>query len=358
MGELAPGAHVLEVTVSGADGQTASQQIPFTVPEAPAPTARTPIVVQPPVISTETPIPPTATPATPTEVPPTAAATLVPLTFGLRGVELGEVVADGARAVRVTPDEGIEVASVVFTLDGEEIDRDEAAPYVTTINMGELAPGAHVIDIALTAADGQTASQQVPFTVPEVSAQAARTPVVVETPVLSTPTPIPPTATPATPTEEAPTATEVLPTETATEPPPTETPTEVAATAVPQVALGFSFTGLTAGEVIEDETREVEIVPAEGVEIASAAFSLDGTAIGTDDEAPFSAVINTANLEAGVHTFSATVTDANGGSLTQDVEFSIPARTVISDLLLIACGTLLLFLLIAAALVVSRRRRS
>ncbi|MBE0690287.1 MAG: VWA domain-containing protein [Anaerolineae bacterium] len=435
---LEPGAHVLDVTVTSITGETATEQVPFTVVEQATATPRETAVVVSPSISTAT-------------------LTATPLSFTITGIELGQEVTEPALTVRVSPAEDVVVESVAFALDGAEIDRDEAAPYITTIDTTVLDPGTHLLDITLTSVTGETTAQQIPFTVAESPTATPRDGAVVVPSSSSTPAPA--TGTPAgeTTTEVAIVNTEVPATETPASPadtpvPASETPmppasqsftisgiesgatvdaplltvevqpsegvetdnvtfaldgSEIAvdaeapyvveietapltpgdhildiglteasgetsstqipfvipnpeATAQPQAAaLAFSLSGLIEGDVISEDTRTIEVVPADGIEVADVTFAVDGAEIATIAEAPYSATIDTTDLSEGEHSLSVTLRDATDETATQTVNFSVPARTTANnDLLLIGGGALLLLLLVGAWAVVGRRRQA
>jgi len=459
MQALPAGAHVLDVIVRSVTGESLAQQLPFTVAAPATSTPREAVIVSTPVIST-------------------AAPMSMPLTFTISGLELGQEVNDPALAISVTPGEGVDAASVTFTLDGAELDVDTAAPFVTTIDTTALEPGAHVLDITLMSTTGEAAMTQMPFTIVTGPTSTPRESVVISTPVISTVTPAPTSETPVVEatTETASTGTEVPVTETGpaetavsqadtpvptdetpaspadTPVPASETPmspaslpftvsgieggvtvdapvftvevqpnegietdnvtfaldgSEIAvdaeapyaveietapltpgdhvldialteasgdtsatqipfiipgqeATAEPQTAaLAFSLSGLSDGQVVEGDTLTVEVVPAEGIEVADVAFAVDDEDIATVAEAPYSATIDTTGLSEGEHSLSVTLRDAADEALTETVNFSVPARAAANnDLLLIGGGSLLLLLLVGAWGVAGRRRRA
>ncbi|MCA9902555.1 MAG: VWA domain-containing protein [Anaerolineae bacterium] len=323
MQSLEPGAHVLDVVVTSATGESVAEQIPFNVSAQPTATPRAGVVVVPPA---STPVPPTAT--------------SIPLTFTLGGIELGQEVTEPALAIQVTPGEGVQAESVTFTLDGEEIDRDIAAPYVTTIDTTALDPGAHLLDITLTSAAGETATQQIPFTVVEGPTATPREGVVVVPPA-ATSTSEPPTSLPATvsagteqPTEEgtpteatvavteisvSATATPVSATETA------ETPTEQAA------SPAFTISGVESRATIQGPVLTVEVEPGADVAVDNVTFSLDDEEIAVDAEAPYSVEIETAPLTPGEHSLDITLTDASGATGATQIPFIIPPIEVTAE---------------------------
>ncbi|MCC6615411.1 MAG: VWA domain-containing protein [Anaerolineae bacterium] len=429
---LEAGEHILDVIVTGLTGETATEQVTFTIVPSPTATPREAVVVSTPVVST-------------------AAPMSVPLTFTISGLEMGQEVNDPALAISVTPGEGVDAASVTFTLDGAELDVDTAAPFVTTIDTTALDAGAHVLDITLATASGEAAMTQIPFTIVAGPTSTPRESVVISTPVISTVTPaveatsetattgtqVPAGETPASPDEtavpasETPASTEVLPftisglesgltidapltvevvpnegietdsvtfaidgdelavdseapysaeidpasltpgdhtldislAETSGTTSATQIPFIVAggeATAQPQVgAQTFSLTGLTDGEVVSEDSRTIEVVPADGVDVADVTFAVDGEDIATVDAAPYSTTLDAASLSEGEHSLSVTLQDAAGAASTQTINFSIPARQAASnDLLLIGGGVLLLLLVVGAWAVAGRRRRA
>jgi Ca-activated chloride channel homolog len=363
--ELEPGTYVLAATASNALGQSGLRDVTFVIPVPPTPTP-----TNTPVPPTATPVPPTATPVPPTNTPVPATATPVPATptqvaaateafaFTASGIELGETVEQPARVVRAVIDSG-EAESVRFVLDGEEIDVDTGAPYIVSINTRSLEPGAHVLDVIAESTTGETQTQTIPFTISEVVPTPTVTPANVSAPVVSTPEPTATTAEVAavtTATDVAPTLTDVLATPTGVQPTSTDvagattevptdapTPTSVPAEGSP---LAFTVGGITAAEIVGDTVRTITVEPAEGVDVESVAFSLDGEPLTTDTEAPYSVDIQTAGLAPGDHTVTALLSNTAGDTATQDITFNIPQR--LNDLHLIASCLLLLGLLTAA----------
>jgi Ca-activated chloride channel homolog len=328
---LAPGAHILTITVSNDAGQQAAQDIPFTIPEPPT---ATPTAVPPtatPVPATATPVPATATPLPATVTPlPTVAA--VPLTFEVAGVDLGEEIADPARAVRVTLGDGVIAQDVTFTLDDSVIDTDAAAPYITTIDMTELDPGAHILDVTVTDGLGETASEQIPFSVAERPTATVRPTLDISTPVVSSADASP------TPAEAAAVATGTLEvTDSALTPNPspegegltatadvtvgaTDAPTTEATAAASE--LTFTVSGIESGAVVTESPVTIDVEIPDGVEVVSVDFALDGESAATDDEAPYSVDLDLSGLEAGEHELGVTLTTTDGETVTETVPFT------------------------------------
>jgi VWFA-related protein len=365
--QLAPGDHILRVTVTSITGEIGAQEIAFVIPQ----------------------VQPTAT-VTPSNVTAPVIPTIVPLTFSVEGIELGEIVSGDTVTVEVTLPDGVEAESVTFDLNDEELSVDTEAPYVQDIDTGALDPGAYILGITVASVDGQTAAENIPFTVAaleaspvplgftvaglvadEVITGAERT-VEVTLPEgvvaesvqfdlngveLSTDTEAPYTLNldmsalepgdyvlgiTVTGTDGQ-TATDEIP---FTIPAPAQT-----------VPVAFTLTNLADGQTITEAEWTVEAVPAEGVTAESVTFAVDGAEIGTDAEAPFTVTIDTTALSEGEHTLSATMRDTAGAEAAQSVTFNLPARTAQPDLLLIGGSTLLLLLLIAGWTVTQRRRR-
>ncbi|MCA9909968.1 MAG: hypothetical protein KC519_15025, partial [Anaerolineae bacterium] len=329
---LDPGAHLLDITLTSAAGETATQQIPFTVVEGPTATPREGVVVVPPA-ATSTSEPPTSLPATVsagteqpteegtpteatvavTEISVSATATPVSATetaetpteqaaspaFTISGVESGATIQGPVLTVEVEPGEGVAVDNVTFSLDDEEIAVDAEAPYSVEIETAPLTPGEHSLDITLTDASGATGATQIPFIIP---------------------------------------------------------PIEV--TAEPQtVPLTFSLTGLNDGDLVTEDSLVVEAVPGDDIEVADVKFAVDGAETAVVEQAPYSTTIDTTTLDEGAHSLSVTIRNTADEELTQTVNFSIPERAAANDLLLIGGSTLLLGLLVAAWSTVGRRRR-
>lgn len=382
IGRLAAGTHVLDITVTGTAGEEGTTQIAFTVPEATPTAVRTPANVTAPVI-----------------------ATAVPLSLTIEGIDLGEVIAGGVRTVEVTLPEGAQVESIDFTLNGDEISTDTEAPYSVDIDTDALEPGAYILGIIATGAAGDTASEEVPFTIVEAAEEAtitAEPTAAVET------TEVPLTFTTAGITTgetiggetrtievtfpdevEVESVTFALDTEeisTDTEAPytfeidtsaltPGEHELEITATGVngetaseaitfnvsaeaAAAPLTFSFANLTEGETVAESTRIVEVVPGDNVNASGVTFALDGVDVATDDAAPFTFEIDTSMLEAGVHTLTATMRSTDGVEVAESISFNVPARAAApNDLLLIGGTTLLLLLLLASWLTAGRRMR-
>ncbi|MCL4248567.1 MAG: VWA domain-containing protein [Anaerolineae bacterium] len=311
MQALPSGAHVLDVSVTSVTGESAAEQIPFTVSAQPTATPRVAVVVVPPA---NTPMPPTATG--------------IPLVFTIRGIELGQDVTEPALAIEVAPGEGVQAESITFALDGAEIDRDIAAPYVTTIDTTVLDPGAHILDITLTSTSGETATQQIPFNVIEGPTATPREGVVVVPPAATitseAPTSVPATVStePATlsATEEGtPTETSVAATETA------EIPTEMPGTPA------FTVSGIESGATVQGPVLTVEVEPGEDVAVDNVTFSLDDEEIAVDAEAPYSVEIETAPLAPGDHLLDITLTDASGATGLAQIPFVIPPLEVTAE---------------------------
>jgi Ca-activated chloride channel family protein len=314
--ELAAGAHILSVTVENMAGQIATQDIPFTIPLPPTAVPPTATLTAVPPTAIPTVVPPTAVAvmptAEPTAVPPTTAPTVVPatstpvpttipLTFTVTGIALGETVEDEARAIRATPDEGVQAETAVFTLDGEVIDTDEFAPFIATVDMTSLMPGAHLLDVTMTDAAGESASQQIPFTIPDRPTATPRPPLVISTPVVAT----------AAPTEVVPTPVGILPTDV-----PTDAPAE---------PFSFTLTGLEPGAEVSGGVLSVALELPEDVTGQKATFSLDGEEAVVDEEAPFGADIDVSGLQAGEHVLNVVVEATDGRTGSADVPFIIPA---------------------------------
>jgi Ca-activated chloride channel family protein len=309
--ELAAGAHILSVTVENMAGQIATQDIPFTIPLPPTatptalPPTATPTAVPPTAMPTVVPstVAPSATPveaaSAPTDTP--ASAPAVPLTFTVTGIRLGETVAEDARAIRATPGEGVQAETAVFTLDGEVIDTDEFAPFIATIDMTSLMPGAHLLDVTMTDAAGESASQQIPFTIPDRPTATPRPPLVISTPVVAT----------AAPTEIAPTEVGVLPTD--------------VPTAAPAEPFSFTLTGLEPGAEVSGGVLSVALELPDDVTGQKATFSLDSEEAVVDEEAPFGADIDVSVLQPGEHVLNVVVEATDGRTGSADVPFIIPA---------------------------------
>ncbi len=218
---LAPGRHVIGISVQNTAGQVATRQIPFIIPEPTAtptvtatltpvpptatpvpptatatsvpptatatemPPTATPTEVPPTVTPTEvpptaTPVPPTATPtqlpptATPTEVPPTAtstplpSATPVPFNFDVAGIESGETITDAQRDLVLSSTEGT-ARRITIDLDGQRVAESDILPYTYRLLTEGLAPGEHVFDISVTSSAGLIGARQIPFFIPEPS---------------------------------------------------------------------------------------------------------------------------------------------------------------------------------------------
>lgn len=339
MRALEAGAHVLEVIAESTTGETQTETLPFTIAErTPTPTI-TPAGVTAPLIST-----------------PTAVVTSFELS--LSGLDLGSVVTAPLVEVEVVAPEGVELANVTFSLDGEEIALDDEAPFTAEFETADLAPGAHVLEAAAESSAGATGSVAVPFTIPEAVVEA--TAAVTEVVAVATEPPTQAAATEA--ATEAPSATAAEATAapadaTATEADATATETVVEATAqaAEPVALAFTLSGIAPGESVGDATRTVTAEAGEGVVAESVTFSLDGEEIGTDAEAPYSVEINTGGLTPGEHTLSAVMSNAAGETVEQSLTFGI--RQPLNDLLLWGGGTLLLLLLGAAWTLKTERAR-
>lgn len=311
MQALPSGAHVLDVSVTSVTGESVAEQIPFNVAAEPTATPRVGVVVVPPA---NTPMPPTAT--------------SIPLAFAIRGIELGQDVTEPALAIQVAPGEGVQAESITFTLDGAEIDRDIAAPYVTTIDTTVLDPGAHILDITLTSTSGETATQQIPFNVIEGPTATPREGVVVVPPA-ATSTSEAPTSVPATvstePTtlsateEGTPTETSVAATETV------ETPTEMPGTPA------FTVSGIESGATVQGPVLTVEVEPGEDVAVDNVTFSLDDEEIAVDAEAPYAVEIETAPLAPGDHLLDIALTDASGATGSAQIPFVIPPLEVTAE---------------------------
>jgi len=216
---LAPGRHVIGISVQNTAGQVATRQIPFIIPAptatptatatltpvpptatsvpptatatempptaTPVPPTATPTEVQPTATSTEVPptatsVPPTATAtevpptATPTEVPPTAtstplpSATPVPFNFDVAGIESGETITDSQRDLVLSTTEGT-ARQITIDLDGQRVAESDALPYTYRLLTEGLAPGEHVFDITVTSSAGLIGTRQIPFFIPEPS---------------------------------------------------------------------------------------------------------------------------------------------------------------------------------------------
>ncbi|HUN06518.1 MAG TPA: VWA domain-containing protein [Aggregatilineales bacterium] len=209
---LAPGRHVIGISVQNTAGQVATRQIPFIVPEptatptttatlTPVPPTATATEVPPtatpvPPTATATEIPPTATPtevpptvtpvpptatatevlptATPTEVPPTAtstplpSATPIPFIFDVAGVESGETITDSQRDLVLSSSEGT-ARQITIDLDGQRVAESDALPYTYRLLTKGLAPGEHNFDITVTSSTGLIGTRQIPFFIPEPS---------------------------------------------------------------------------------------------------------------------------------------------------------------------------------------------
>ena len=315
---LEPGAHILTITTTNGAGQESVQEIPFTIPEPPTATATATATVMPP---TATPVP-----ATPTLEPTVA---VVPLTFSVSGVDLGEEIADPARAVSVALGEGVVAQDVTFTLDDTVIDADTAAPYVTVIDISALEPGAHILDVSVTSAAGESASEQIPFSVAARPTPTTRPTLDISTPVVAQAADA--TATPAesaavaTGTVEATDAgTEVV---TAEVPTADVTATVEEATATPEPTtvapeLTFTVTGLESGAVVTESPLPISVEVPDGIEVEGLAFTLDGTEAANDAEAPYSVDLDLSGLEAGDHELGVTLTTTDGQTGTQTVPFT------------------------------------
>jgi hypothetical protein len=209
--------------------------------------------------------------------------------------------------VRAVVESG-EAASVRFVLDGEEIDVDTRAPYVVAIDMRALDPGTHVLDVIGESATGETTTQSLPFTIPERILTPTITPANVTAPQLSTPTAA----------AAVPTATTVSPTATVA--------------AVPETPFEFSVSGLDLSEIVTAPQVDLEAVPAEGAEVASITFSLDGEVIADDAEAPYTASFETAELEPGEHLVEIVASGAAGETASAEIPFIIPEPTAVAAL--------------------------
>jgi hypothetical protein len=185
---LAPGRHVIGISVQNTAGQVATRQIPFFIqaptatptdvpPTATAtlvPATATPTDIPPTATATPTDVPPTATlvPATATDIPPTVTptplptATAVPFGFDVAGIEIDETITDANRDLVISSTEGA-ARSVVIDLDGERVAEGDALPYTYRLATAGLAPGRHVFDITVTSSEGLIGTRQIPFFIPE-----------------------------------------------------------------------------------------------------------------------------------------------------------------------------------------------
>ncbi len=218
---------------------------------------------------------------TPSNVTAPVISTPAPFAISASGITLGETVSDPARAVRATVDEG-EAASIRFVLDGAEIDLDTGAPYITTINTAALAEGAHVLEVIGESTTGETDTETIPFTIPAVIPTPTRVPANVTAPLITT---------------------------------------------APEEPFSFSVSGLQLSEVVTVPQVDLEAVPAEGSEVASITFSLDGELLADDAEAPYTASFETAGLEPGEHLVEIVASSAAGETVGVDIPFTIPAPT-------------------------------
>jgi VWFA-related protein len=136
---LAPGRHLIGVSVQNTAGQVSTRQIPFFIPE------------------------PTATA---TEVPPTATNTPVPFGFDVVGIVGEETITDATRDLVISTTEGT-ARSVVIDLDGERVAESDGLPYTYRLVTEGLAPGRHIFDITVTSSTGLIGTRQIPFFIPE-----------------------------------------------------------------------------------------------------------------------------------------------------------------------------------------------
>ncbi len=279
------GPHTIDITARNALGQTGSASLAFGLP-TPTPTAT------PTSTATNTPRPTNTSTATPTVTPsltitstaqPTA--TPVPLNFTISGFVPGQTIEAESIEVEVLPAEGVELTGATFALDGTELASPAAAPFDATIQTGELEPGGHILDVTASDAAGQTASQSFPFLIPEAVALVPS-----ETPITASV--------------------------------PSDTPSPESATITP-IPLDFTITGFAPGEVIETDSVEVEVVPAEGVELTGVDFALDEAELASAAAAPFSVTLQTGDLEPGEHVLGVTASDAAGQTASQSFPFQI-----------------------------------
>jgi predicted flap endonuclease-1-like 5' DNA nuclease len=133
---MAPGAHVLDFTVTGVAGDMERKRIHFTVPE-PTPAA-----------------------------PPKPAAP--PLAFELTGVMEGERVNDDTRDVmlKLAADQA-EITRVDFDLDHERQVTLIQPPYSYRVDTAGLKPGTHSLYVTVSNSAGETRSVRRNFTIPE-----------------------------------------------------------------------------------------------------------------------------------------------------------------------------------------------
>ncbi|MBN8591899.1 MAG: hypothetical protein J0M33_09060 [Anaerolineae bacterium] len=133
---MAPGAHVLDFTVTGVSGDMERKRIHFTVPEA--------------------------TPVAPVK------ATVPPLAFDLTGVMEGERVGDDTRDVmlKLASDQAA-VTRVDFDLDHERQVTLIQPPYSYRVDTAGLNPGNHSLYVTVTNSTGETRSVRRNFSIPE-----------------------------------------------------------------------------------------------------------------------------------------------------------------------------------------------
>lgn len=126
---LGNGEHELGITVNGADGTSGTQAIPFTVA------------------------------IEPTDMPP------APVEFEVSGLQAGDVLDVPSTTVDVLPADDQAVASVTFTLDGEEVETVTEPPYQITLDNLALGAGDHELGITVEREDGETGTETLGFSI-------------------------------------------------------------------------------------------------------------------------------------------------------------------------------------------------
>jgi VWFA-related protein len=85
----------------------------------------------------------------------------------------------------------------------------------------------------------------------------------------------------------------------------------------------ITFSGLTAGETLTENRAVTVEVDSPQTAVTAVVYTLDGTEILTQTEAPFTFDLDVAALRAGSHILSVTATNAGGQSATADTAFLV-----------------------------------
>ncbi|NOT62821.1 MAG: S8 family serine peptidase [Acidobacteria bacterium] len=172
----------------------------------------------------------------------------------------------GTATVQVTVSDNVGVASVSFGVDGVSSGTDTEAPYSFSWNTTTMVNGVHTLSVVATDAAGNTALSSIALTVNNVVSDTT-----------------PPTV---------------------------------------------SFTAPVAGSTVSG-TVFVQMTASDNVGVSLVSFRVDGVLLGNDAIAPYSFFWDTTAVAKGIHTLTATASDAAGNTANNAV--TVTVGSAVSD---------------------------